>query len=235
VRPAKRLNHLSRANPTAIHDILNDGVSAPMSNINSTHYLACPDCDCLFTAPETSEGDRVVCPRCSAHLLTRRADFVNHATALVTAAAVFFLLANLFPFMTLKADYRESDMRLIESMTGLEQQGFPLLAGMVGMFLLAAPTFVLGAMLYILIPLLRGERRRWSLHLCRAMDEARRWNMVEVYLLGALVSLLKLGKLATLTLGVSFWAFVAFILCFASAVTILDPAQLWKKLERAQP
>jgi paraquat-inducible protein A len=206
-----------------------------MSNINFIHYLACPDCDCLFGTPETSEGDRVVCPRCSSHLLTRRTNFVSHATALVIAAAVCFLLANIFPFMTLKADYRESDMLLVGSMTGLAQQGFPLLAVMVGMFLLAAPTFLLGAMLYILLPLVCGERRRWSRHLCRAMFEARRWNMVEVYLLGALVSLLKLGKLATLTLGVSFWAFVAFILCLASAVTILDPAELWRKLEGAQP
>jgi paraquat-inducible protein A len=206
-----------------------------MRNPISIHYLACPDCDCLFTAPETSEGDRIVCPRCAAHLLTtRRVDFVSHATALIIAAAIFFLLANLFPLMTLKADYRENDLLLAGSMTGLAHQGFPLLGGMVGMFLIAAPTFLLGAMLYLLIPLLRGERRRWSLPLCRAMYEAKRWNMVEVYLLGALVSLLKLGKLATLTLGISFWAFVAFILCLASAITIVDPAELWMKLEKAE-
>ncbi len=205
-----------------------------MGSPNLTSYLACPDCDGLFTAPETPEGERVVCPRCSAHLVTRRAQFVSHATALVTAAAFFFVLANVFPFMTLKADYRESNMLLAGSVTGLEEQGFPVLAAMVGMFVLAAPTFVIGAMLYLLIPLMRGERLRWSLHLCRAMAEARRWNMVEVYLLGALVSLLKLGKLATLTLGVSFWAFVGFIVCLVSAVTIIDPAELWKKLEEAR-
>ena len=205
-----------------------------MGNTNSIHYLACPDCDCLYSAPEAPEGSRVVCARCSAKMLTRRANFVGHATALIIAAAIFFLLANLFPFITMKADYRESDMRLAGSMTGLAHQGFPVLAGMVATFMLAAPTFVLGAMLYILIPLGRGVRGRWSVPLCRAMYEARRWNMVEVYLLGALVSLLKLEKLATLTLGVSFWAFVGFILCLASAVTIIDSAELWRKLEEAR-
>lgn len=205
-----------------------------MGYSNLLHYQACPDCDSLFTASETTEGDRVLCPRCGAHLLTRRGNFVHHATALVSAAAVFFLVANLFPFMTLQADYRESDMLMSGSMTGLAQQGFPVLASMVGMFMLAAPAVVLGALLYILIPLLRGERWRGSLHVCRAMYEAKRWNMVEVYLLGALVSLLKLGNLATLTLGVSFWAFVGFILCLASAVTIIDPSELWRKLQEAR-
>ena len=204
------------------------------SSFNSTEYLACPDCDALFTAPEIPDGERVVCPRCLAHLVTRRENFVSHSAALVVAAACFFFLANIFPFMTLKSDYRESDMLLVGSVTGLDQQGFPILAGMVGMFMMAAPVLSLGAMLYVLLPLLRGRRLRWSLHVCRAMQEVRRWNMVEVYLLGALVSLLKLGKVVTLTLGVSFWAFVGFILCLASAVTIIDPAALWRKLEEAQ-
>jgi len=94
----------------------------------SSLYLACPDCDGLYTAPEIPVGDRVVCPRCGAHLVTERADFVSRAAALVLAAALFFVLANLFPFMTLKADYRESDMLLVGSVTGLQQQGFPILA-----------------------------------------------------------------------------------------------------------
>jgi paraquat-inducible protein A len=205
----------------------------PNLTSTSTTYLACPDCDALFTLPETAEGERVVCPRCAAHLLTDRRNFVSRAAALVVAAAFFFLLANLFPVLTLKADYRESPMLLVGSVTGLERQGFPILAGMVGLFVLVAPAMLLGTMLYVLVPLVRGRRLTYALHLCHAMREARRWNMMEVYLLGVLVSLLKLGKLATLTLGVSFWAYVGLIICLAAAVSLVDPPELWKKLEEA--
>jgi paraquat-inducible protein A len=204
-----------------------------MGDPNSTSYLACPDCDALFTTPETVAGERIICPRCGAHLLTQRPDFVNRATALVVAAAFFFILANAFPFMTMKADYRENPMLLIGSVTGLEQQGFPILAGMVGLFVIVAPALLLGTMLYVLVPLARGRRLAYALHLCHAMHEARRWNMMEVFLLGVLVSLLKLGKLATLTLDVSFWAYVGLIGCLAAAVSIVDPPELWKKLEEA--
>ena len=62
--------------------------------------------------------------------------------------------------MTLKADYRESDMRLVSRVTGLQQQGFSILAGMVAMFVLAAPTILMGALLYVLLPLLDGRRLR---------------------------------------------------------------------------
>jgi len=206
-----------------------------MGDRNLTSYLACPDCDGLFTDPNPAAGERVICPRCRAHLLTRRPNFVSHAAALVVAAACFFVLANVFPFMTLNSDYRTSDMVLAGSVTGLERQGFPLLGAMVGLFMLAAPAVLMGAMLYVLIPLINGRRLRGALQLCRTISEARRWNMMEVYLLGVLVSLLKLGKLATLTLGVSFWAFVGLILCLASAITIIDQRELWRKLEAASP
>ena len=58
--------------------------------------------------------------------------------------------------------------------------------------------------------------------------------MVEVFLLGVLVSLLKLGKLATVTLGASFWAFVGLIACLAAALAAIDHAELWEHLEAAQ-
>ena len=56
-----------------------------------------------------------------------------------------------------------------------------------------------------------------------------------MFLLGVLVSLLKLGTLATLTLGTSFWAFVGLMVCLVAALTAIDYAELWEQLEAAQP
>ena len=206
-----------------------------MTISKSPRHLACPDCDALYTAPSVCEGEWVICPRCGANLFSCRSDAVHRATALVFSAAFFFFLANVFPFLTLRADYRESDMLLVGSVSGLEAQGFPVLAAMVGVFTLAAPAVLIGALLYVLAPLLRQRRLPGAVLLCRAIHEARRWNMVEVFLLGVLVSLLKLGKLATLTLGISFWAFVGLIVCLALALAAIDHRELWEKLEEARP
>jgi len=197
--------------------------------------LACPDCDALFTAPDIAEGERITCPRCAANIFSRRRNPVHRASALVFAAAFFFVLSNLFPFLTLRADYRESKMLLAGSVSGLEQQGFPVLASLVALFTLAAPTLLIGALLYVLVPLLRERRLPGAALLCRGIHEARRWNMVEVYLLGVLVSLLKLGTVATLTLGTSFWAFVGLILCLSGGLAAIDHRDLWDRLEAAQP
>ncbi len=205
-----------------------------MPSADSTRYVACHDCDALFTAPEVREGERVLCPRCGANLFTRRANTVQRTTALVLAAAVFYVVANLFPFLRLSSDYRESDMVLLQSVTGLERSGYPPLASAVAIFIFVAPMLVIGGLLYLLLPLLSGHRWAGSTMLCRLVFEARQWNMVEVYLLGVLVSLLKLGSLATLTLGTSFWAFVGFIVCLTSAVATIDYRELWEHLDQAE-
>jgi paraquat-inducible protein A len=196
--------------------------------------LSCPDCDALFSAPVVRENERVICPQCQANLFSRRPNFVHRAAALVFAAALFFILANAFPFLTLQANYRQSSMHLVGCVSGLDAQGFHLLAAMVGVFTLAAPTLLIAGLLYILVPLLRGRRLPWALPFCRAIREARSWSMVEVFLLGVVVSLLKLGTVATLTLGTSFWAFVGLMVCLIAALTLIDYAELWEQLEVAQ-
>ena len=197
--------------------------------------LACPDCDALYSPPAVPLRARTFCARCGANLFTRRPNMLARAAALTVAAAVLFIVANLFPFLSLRADYRESDMVLSGSVSGLEDQGYPVLAAAVAVFTLAAPTLVIGGLLYLLLPLLLADvRLPGAARLGRGVQEARRWNMLEVFLLGVLVSLLKLGSLATLTLGTSFWAFVGVIVCLTAALATLDQHELWTRLDGAR-
>ena len=53
----------------------------------------------------------------------------------------------------------------------------------------------------------------------------------EVFMLGILVSLLKLSKLATVHLGISFWAFALLIVCVTASFSVVDRLDLWRRLE----
>ena len=112
--------------------------------------------------------------------------------------------------------------------------GYSYLAVAVAVFMLIAPALLMFGLLYLLIPLHRGRRLPLAIPLCRMVASARRWQMLDVYLLGVLVSFLKLGKLATLTLGTSFWAFVALILCLTLSLSAIDFRELWARLEVAR-
>jgi len=196
-----------------------------------TQQLVCPDCDALLEMPDLREGEKALCPRCISPLLTNPRNSLHRTAALAMAAALLFVVSNCFPFMTLEAGFRHSQMSLWQSASGLEAEGYPYLAGAVSIFILSAPTLLIGGLLYLLLPLLWGRRLPGAVTLCRWVLATRRWNMIEVFLLGALVSLLKLGKLATLTLGISFWAFGGLIICLTAALVSIHPRELWARLE----
>ena len=179
------------------------------------------------------EGERIICPVCGASIFTYQPNSLHRAAAYVVASAVLFFAANVFPFLTLKKDLRQNEMLLYESVSGLVDQGYSYLAVAVAIFTLVAPALLILSLLYLLLPLLRDRRLPGSILLCRLVSTARRWQMLDVYLLGVLVSLLKLGKLATLTLGTSFWAFVGLIICLTLSMSSIHNQDLWSRLDKA--
>lgn len=205
-----------------------------MHPLHSIHELVCPECDILLELPPLQEGEKALCPRCVSQLMSHGRNSVHRTAALALAAGLLFVVANCFPFMTLRAGFRSSEMLLWESASGMQKTGYPYLAFGVSLFILAAPALLSGGLLYLLLPLLRNRRLPGAIPLCRWVLAARRWNMIEVFLLGALVSLLKLGKMAELTLGHSFWAFVALIICLTAALASIHPREIWTRLEMAK-
>lgn len=196
--------------------------------------LVCHDCDVLLELPKLAEGEKAICPRCIAVLLTRGRNSLHRTAAFAMASAVLFLVANWFPFLTLQAGLRESQMLLWQSATGLAAEGYTFLGAAVSVFVIGAPILLIGGLLYLVLPLLWDRRLPGAVPICRWVLRARRWNMMEVFLLGVLVSLLKLGKLATLTLGTSFWALVALIICLTAALSSIHPRELWRRIELAK-
>lgn len=184
--------------------------------------------------PELAEGEKAVCPRCVAVLMSRGRNSLHRTAAFAMASAFLFFVANWFPFLTLRAGFRESQMLLWQSATALSQQGYPYLAAAVAVFIVGAPALLISGLLYVVLPLLWERQLPGATAICRWVLHARRWNMMEVFLLGVLVSLLKLGKLATLLLGTSFWALVALIICLTAALASIHPRELWRRIDLAR-
>ncbi len=193
--------------------------------------VACHDCDALFETRELHPGESVVCPHCLAKLHTFRPNSVHRSAALALSAASLFVVANFFPFIELKAGGQSTRIVLAQSVSELQAHGSPWLAAAVAMFILAAPAIMLSGMLYVLLPLLRGRVLPGALVVCRWIYGTDPWNMIEVFLIGVLVSLMKLGSIATVTLGVAFWAFAGLIVCLTAALSAIDRRDLWEKLE----
>ena len=105
---------------------------------------------------------------------------------------------------------------------------------MVAVFVVAAPAALISGILYVLAPLFWKRTLPGAVNVCRWVYDAGPWNMIEIFMLGILVSMLKLTKIAQVHLGISFWAFALLIVCVTASFGAIDRTELWRRLEEAR-
>jgi paraquat-inducible protein A len=60
----------------------------------------------------------------------------------------------------------------------------------------------------------------------------RPWSMTEIFILGILVSVFKLAKMASIIPGIALFAFLALVFVLAAISASLDPRAVWEKMDR---
>ena len=99
----------------------------------------------------------------------------------------------------------------------------------------AVTAIMIGALVALLVPVRQGRPAPWVVPAARFLSFLSAWSMVEVFVIGVIVSLVKIGHMATVILGISFWSYVAFAICFTATITSLDRVQLWERIEELTP
>ncbi len=185
----------------------------------------------LFNVSSLQDGQTARCARCGQFLTRYRSDGLERALAYNIAALVALAVACSFPFMQFKASGFENLMTLPQTALELYRNGMPFLALLVAAFIILIPTAVLILQLILVSSLLRGSRSEWPRRLGRLMYTLEAWSMVDVFLIGVIVSLVKIAHMATVVLGISFWAYAGFTILFVLAISNLDRFQCWRQIE----
>lgn len=191
--------------------------------------IACPECDLLQREPSPIAGAVVCCARCGAGLYRRSPDTINRTLAFALGAAVLFIVANTFPIVGMEIEGRSNTVSLPGATVALWNQGMQLVAGLVGFTTLLAPCLELSILIYLLLPLRLGRTPRGMPLILRALDAVQPWGLVEVFMLGLLVSLVKLEMYAKVVPGVALWAYGCLILAFTAMAAAFDPHEIWAR------
>ncbi len=196
-----------------------------------TSLIACHECDCLQTAPVVQEGSSLRCPRCGARLLNRPKGGLDLPLALSLGALILFFLANAFPLLELDIQGRTQVTSLAGASLALMQEGSVPLGLAVLATSVLVPGLVIGITLYVLV----AVRLKHSWPLLRPflswLSRMRPWGMLDVFMLGILVSMVKLAGMATLVAGPGLYAFVPLMLVSAATAASLETRLLWDRLE----
>jgi paraquat-inducible protein A len=189
--------------------------------------IVCHACDLAHRRDAVLPAARVRCVRCGAELYRTNAVSIDNALALVVSAAVLFALSNSYPMVTLELNGSFRDTTLLGAAIGLYSQGYAPVAALVLLTSLLAPLLEIVALFYLLIPLRRRGRAEAQNEVFRLLTRLRPWAMPEVFMLGALVALVKLAALANVIPGVSLFSYGALMVVLAALTYIAPAEQFW--------
>ena len=197
---------------------------------------ACPECDLLLrelTVPVSAGTVR--CPRCGAVLYRVSRDALERSLALTCAALLLLLIGNLFPLVGLNIQGHHVETTVLGAARQLWRDDMSLIALVLLVTTVLMPLIELGALVWVLLPLRSGRRPPGFVALFRALQLAHPWAMVEVFILGVLVSLVKLSHLADVLPGPAIWCFGALMLVLTALSSLFDSRALWQAWEAASP
>ncbi len=197
--------------------------------------IACHECDLLHVRMPVPNDGKALCSRCGAFLYRHIPDTIDKALALNLAAAMLFVIANVFPFMTLKLSGRVEENLFLSGAVELYRLGM----GEVGLLVILTsflfPLLIISGMVYILLPLRFGVRpfkMAWVYRLVKALSP---WSLLAVFMLGVLIAYTKLIDMATIIPGISLAAFVGLMIVSAAANANLDASAIWPPMKMRTP
>ena len=191
--------------------------------------IACHECDLLQREAALPRGGVARCARCGAELYRSHPHSLERTMALTAGAIVLFAIANTFPIIGLKLQGQVIQTTLYNTVQTLHDQDMKSVAALVFMTTIAMPALQLLALSYLLLPLRLNRVPPYFAAVFRMLQSVRPWGMVEVFMLGVLVSLVKLAHLAGVVPGVALWSFGALMLVMAAISAVFDPRALWAK------
>jgi paraquat-inducible protein A len=209
---------------TGASEVIDGGRGAP-------EPTACIECDLVVRIEELRDGERATCPRCGHVITTLRSDGFTRSLAFALAAGLLLVVANAFPFAALEAKGLEQVMTLPQTAVELARGGTAPLVVLVLGPIVVVPALILVTLVALLVPLRRRLSVPWLVPAGRLLFFLSPWSMVEVFVIGVLVSLVKIGAMASVVLGLSFWAYVGFVVCFSASLASIDRLATWREIE----
>lgn len=190
--------------------------------------IACHDCDLLQKIPPLAMGMVAECPRCGAILRRTQKNSLERTIAWLTAGLIFFFVAVSFPFLAMQSQGISNETDLWTGIVVLYEQGMAGMALVVLLTCIVLPLFAMLSQLYILMPLKLGFQLPGAARLFAWSQRLRPWSMMEVYMLGILISMVKLTKMARIIPGPALVSFIALIFVMAATTVSLDSHLVWE-------
>jgi paraquat-inducible protein A len=192
--------------------------------------VGCETC-ALVVVPEQPGAK---CPRCGSPLHHRKPESLGRTWALLIAAVVCYVPANVFPVLTVLQLGAGAPSTILGGVEDLFSAGMYPLAALVFFASIAVPMLKMVGLSVMLVSAQLGHTRwlRDRTRLCHIIHWIGRWSMIDIFMEALLGALVQFGGVVTIEPGIGAVAFCAVVILTIFAAGTFDPRIMWDAAER---
>ena len=207
-------------------------MTSRLTSARSVGLVSCHDCRLLVKEDSPAPG-AARCPRCGASLHLRKPGSLARTWALLLAAAIMYIPANVLPMTITSALGSVQADTIMSGVIYFMHSGSWEIAAVIFIASIFVPIAKLTILIFLLVSVqLRSHwRPKDRTVLYRITELAGRWSMVDVYVVTILVALVKLGAVASIEAGPAAVYFACVVVLTMLAAESFDPRIIWDVIE----
>ena len=200
-------------------------MKATYSSARQLGLVSCHDCHLLSSMPIMAAHEIAYCARCGEELHQRKPNSIMRSWALVIAAMIFYVPANVLPMTLTTALGSTQADTIMSGVIFFVQSGSFGIAAVIFIASIFVPFLKFAILMYLLLSVqfksIKRPKDRTRLY--RFMEVIGRWSMLDIYVVTILVALVKLGFVANIQAGPAAIYFAAVVVTTMIAAESFDP------------
>ncbi len=208
-------------------------MSGPVLTAAAAGFARCEVCEALVRWGPVPPGGERRCPCCHTPVHLRRPNSLARTWALVLAAYVMYVPANVFAMTVIEHMGSSQRDTILSGVRGMIAAGWYPVAILIFIASITVPLVKLVSLTGLLISVQRRSswRPRDRAVLYRVVERIGRWSMLDVFVLTLLIALVQLGTLMTIEVGRAGTFFAAVVVFTILAARSFDPRLVWDAME----
>lgn len=209
-------------------------MSMALIKAGQASLISCTTCQLVSRVWQLPVNGRAICPRCGAQLSRRKPNSLARTLALIVAAYILYIPANVYPIMTVISFGEGEPDTILSGVQSLLASGMWPLAVVVFFASIIVPLIKLFGLTFLLVSV--HYKWRWRPKqrtiLYRITEAVGRWSMIDIFMISILVALVRLEAIATVEPGAAATSFAAVVVLTMFASMSFDPRLIWDAMEK---
>ncbi|BBH44164.1 paraquat-inducible protein A [Pseudomonas sp. KU43P] len=189
--------------------------------------------ECHELNRQDNEQGTQTCTRCGAIVHARRPNSIVRTWALLIAASILYIPANVLPIMTVSSLGQGSPDTIMSGVITLLKHGMVPIAAVVFIASILVPTFKLIGIGLLLYSVQRRQplSARQRILMYRFIEFIGRWSMLDIFVIAILVAVVNFGRIASVEANLGAVAFATVVILTMLAALTFDPRLIWDNTE----